>query len=129
MPERGRLRSARAPGQFGFMTHTTAGEESKPALELSLGLRASAMHAGQEMDVRHHGLVSDVMQIRYSQNSHLHDAFSANEPPIVGPMAAAKDHVRTRNPWYTPRSARGTRSDVMIEARLMMPPPPIPWTA
>lgn len=79
------------------------------------------------------------------QNSHLHEAFSASEPPyafgellfwgrrcaltIGGPMPDAKDHVRPSIPWYIPRSASGTRSEVMISVKLMMPPPPTPWMA
>ena len=48
---------------------------------------------------------------------------------MTGPIAAANAQVSTSNPWYSPRSASGTRSEVMMDAKLIMPPPPMPCTA
>ena len=58
---------------------------------------------------------------------HRHDAFSARQPPTTGPTMLPTDHEASTSEKYLGRCLRGTMSQKMTWARVMMPPPPTPW--
>jgi hypothetical protein len=55
-------------------------------------------------------------------------AFSTNAPPTTGPMIVPTDQAPSTRAKYFGLHLKGTISQKMTWLRVMMPPPPMPWT-
>lgn len=63
---------------------------------------------------------------RLTQKHHLQPAFSANAPPITGPIVDANDHTDPTSPSIKPLLLSENRSETMIFTRTDRPPAPSP---
>ena len=63
---------------------------------------------------------------RLIRNIHRHDAYSASDPPSVGPNTAEIPHTLDSQPWTRPRSSRSYRSPARVLTVAMIDPAPRP---